>query len=158
MFDITLHTKDKVLLEQIEIYFSVGNVYDITENQIQYRVSSTQELKVIREHFDKYPLHSKKRLDFEWWKKAFYLIQNKEHLTYQGLQIILAIKASINRGLNDVLKAAFPSITPVQKPYVGILNISDPEWIAGFVNGEGNLFIEITLNQSNVGFQTRLVF
>jgi hypothetical protein len=37
-----------VLLEQIKNFYAVGNVYDIAENKIQYRVSSTQELKVIR--------------------------------------------------------------------------------------------------------------
>ena len=47
-FDITLHKKDQVLLEQIKNFYAVGNVYDIAENKIQYRVSSTQELKVIR--------------------------------------------------------------------------------------------------------------
>jgi len=57
--DITLHKKDQVLLEQIKNFYAVGNVYDIAENKIQYRVSSTQELKVIREFFNKYPLRSK---------------------------------------------------------------------------------------------------
>lgn len=63
-FDITLHKKDKVLLGRIKNYYVIGNVYDIADNKIQYRVSSIQELKVIIEHFNKYPLLSKKRADF----------------------------------------------------------------------------------------------
>ena len=35
------------------------------ENKIQYKVSLTPNLLIIREHFDKYPLHSNKRADFD---------------------------------------------------------------------------------------------
>lgn len=76
------------------------------------------QLEVIRKHFDKYPLISKKAVDFELWKKAFNLIKNKEHLTDKGLHLIVAIRGSINRGLTDQLKASFSSITPVKKPDV----------------------------------------
>lgn len=54
-----------MLLGRIKNYYVIGNVYDIADNKIQYRVSSIQELKVIIEHFNKYPLLSKKRADFE---------------------------------------------------------------------------------------------
>lgn len=36
------------------------------------------------------------------------LIQNKEHLTIEGVNKIVAIKASMNLGLSDELKVAFP--------------------------------------------------
>jgi hypothetical protein len=124
-----------VLLEHIKIYYALGNIYKTSDNSIQYRVSSVQELQVIREHFDKYPLQSKKRVDFELWKKVLDLIQNQEHLTEQGLHKIVAIRGSLNRGLTDELKAAFPSITPVQLfPNVNNFTFIDPEWIAGFVS------------------------
>ena len=41
---------------------------------------------------------------------------NKEHLTEEGLQKIVAIRASLNWGLTDKLTAAFPSIVPVRRP------------------------------------------
>jgi hypothetical protein len=41
-----------------------------------------------------------------------------EHLTQEGLNKILAIKASINRGLSDELKAAYPNTKPVIRPQV----------------------------------------
>ena len=37
-------------------------------------------------------------------KQAF---KNKEHLTIKGLHKIVAIKASMNKGLSDELKVAF---------------------------------------------------
>jgi hypothetical protein len=50
----------------------------------------------------------------------------KEHLTNEGLQKLVAIKASLNLGLSDELKAAFPDIIPVQRPLVQNKTIEDP--------------------------------
>ena len=84
-FQINLNKKDYVLLEQIQNYFCAGKIYkNKNSDSIQYQVSSVKDLQLIQKHFDKYPLHTKKRADFELWKKAFDLIQNKEHLTPQG--------------------------------------------------------------------------
>jgi hypothetical protein len=41
------------------------------------------------------------------------LINAKEHLTTEGLRIILAIRTSMNKGLTAVLAEAFPNITSV---------------------------------------------
>jgi len=107
-FQINLNKKDYVLLEQIQNYFGAGKIYkNKNSDSIQYLVTSVKDLLLIQKHFDKYPLHTKKRADFELWKKAFDLIQNKEHLTTQGLQKIVAIKASLNLGLSNEFKAAF---------------------------------------------------
>lgn len=46
------------------------------------------------------------------------MINAKEHLTMEGLHKIVSIKASINRGLNDELKVAFPNTIPTLKPLV----------------------------------------
>jgi hypothetical protein len=63
-------------------------------------------------------LFSKKRADFELLKQAFVLVQNKEHLTTEGLEKIIAIKATINNGLSEELKANFPNVIPVERPVV----------------------------------------
>ena len=41
---------------------------------------------------------------------------NKEHLTREGLEQIVAIKASLNLGLPEKIKQAFSSVIPVQRP------------------------------------------
>jgi len=40
------------------------------------------------------------------------LMSRKEHLTIEGLHKIVAIKASLNLGLSDKLKVAFPNVIP----------------------------------------------
>jgi hypothetical protein len=80
-------------------------------------VSSTKDLKVIIEHFDKYQLITQKRADFELFKQIVDMLSRKEHLTKEGLQQIVNLRASINNGLSPPqLKAAFPDVEPVARP------------------------------------------
>jgi hypothetical protein len=53
-------------------------------------------------------------------------MDRKEHLTKEGLDKIVAIKASINRGLSDNLKKVFPDIIRVSRPLVVNQEIKDP--------------------------------
>ena len=82
---------------------------------------------------------TEKQADFELFKKAFKLIEQKEHLTLEGLRKIFAIKASINRGISELkyeyLAAdCLPAyIIPVNKPQVTNKTIYDPNWLAGFI-------------------------
>lgn len=65
---------------------------------------------------EKYPLISQKQSDYELFKLALDYIQQGLHLTTEGLIKILSIKASMNRGLAEGLKHAFPDIIPVARP------------------------------------------
>lgn len=138
-FQINLSQKDKVLLEQIQSYFGVkGSIYTKNKwNLIELQVQSINDLKIIINHFDKYPLRTKKFADYKLFKQAFNLILDKEHLTMDGLNKIVAIKASMNNGLSAHIKVAFPGITSVKRPEVEDMLISDPYWLAGFTEGEG---------------------
>lgn len=79
-FEIHLHKKDYGLLEQIKKFFGVGNIYKNSDS-IKYSFSSVKDVQVIKQHFYKYPLHTKKCGDFKLFNRALDLIQNKEHLT-----------------------------------------------------------------------------
>jgi hypothetical protein len=48
--------------------------------------------------FDKYPLQGVKLKDYEDFKKVVELIENKDHLTQEGLNQILKIRDGINSG------------------------------------------------------------
>ena len=111
-----------------------GNIYDKVNDSVHYSVTCMKELKVIKEHFDNYRLHTKKRADFELWSQAFDLIESKEHLTKEGLHKIIGIRAGINKGLSDEQKASFPSILPVEISNVENITSPDPEWMAGFAS------------------------
>lgn len=110
--------KDRALLESIKLTLGVGNIAKSGENLIQYRVSSIKDLAVIVTHLDKYSLITQKRADFELFKQAVEIVNRKEHLTSEGLQKIVNIKASINKGLSAELKSAFPNTKSVPRPEV----------------------------------------
>ena len=98
VFQIHLHRKDMPLLEMIKASFGgIGHI-SIKSNSVQYQVTAQKDLQVIIQHFDKYPLISQKFADYMLFKQAFNLILNKSHLTPEGLKILVAIKASINKG------------------------------------------------------------
>ena len=160
-FSIGIHVKDKSLLQKIRNLLSVGTIYKLGEQSIQLKVFSVKDLNIIINHFDKFPLKTKKRSEYELWKQVFNIIKNKEHLTKEGLLKILAIKASMSRGLNPELKAAYTDIVPVIRPAVTNKKIEhfDGEWIAGFTSAEGSFLIN--LNRSplyRTGYQVQLVF
>ena len=99
-FSIGLSSFDRTLLEQIKNLFSVGSINKQAQF-IVFRVQSINELKIIFDHFDKYPLITRKLEDYLLFKQAFNLISQKKHLTIEGLRKIVAIKASMNWGLSE---------------------------------------------------------
>jgi hypothetical protein len=62
---IGLHKKDRVVLEGIKTFLGVGYIYDQGSNALQLRIQSIKELEEVIIHFDKYPLLTKKRVDYE---------------------------------------------------------------------------------------------
>jgi len=103
-FEFRLHKKDKALLEQIKNYFGVGAVVFKGTSAIQFSVFSIKDMSVIINHFYIYSLITQKRADYEGgggvlatqarppFKQAFNIISNKEHLTKEGLEKIVALK------------------------------------------------------------------
>ena len=156
-YQINLHIKDQALLEQIQKYFNAGKIYNGPTNS-RYYVSSLTDLEIIIKHFDRYPLITQKQADFELLKQAFILLQNKEHLTPEGLEKIIAIKASINNGLSDDLKVAFPKINPVDRPVASNTVVQDPNWLAGFASAEGCFLIRMYKAKTSLGMAVKLVF
>lgn len=147
-------------MEKLKLTLGVGEIYKNNQNSFQYKVQSIKELGVIIEHFDKYPLISKKQGDYMLFKMAIELIIRKEHLTQEGLKKIIAIKASMNKGLSDELKIVFsPDLKPVERPHNLDCKIIDPNWLAGFTSGEGCFSVGIKKAPTHLsGFQVILIF
>jgi hypothetical protein len=144
-FEIGLHVRDKDLLLEIKSFFNdAGNVYIKNNNSTSYQVRSITELtNIIIPHFDKYPLISQKQSDYILFRNIIELINKNEHLTKDGITKIVNLKASLNKGLSDLLKINFPYSTKIERSKINIPTYIDPYWIAGFFSGEGCLFINI---------------
>lgn len=141
-FAIVLNQKDLAILEEIKSFFGVGKLY-ISKSKVYYRVEKFSELQVIINHFDKYPLVTAKIIDYDLFKKCFFIIKLNKHLTEKGLLEIIEIKSSLNKGLPDDLKKKF-EVKNSEKLDFKFKGIPDPHWIAGFTSGDGSFNIKTT--------------
>lgn len=86
-------------------------------------------------------------------------MNNKEHLTIEGLQKIVNLKASMNKGLSTLrVEVAFPNAVYFPRPLVEGQTIKDPYWLAGFVTGEGNFHIRLRETPDNSRKYVELIF
>lgn len=117
-------------------------------------VSLNHIVNIMIPHFEKYPLQSAKRIDFELWKRCVNLMKQGKHLTQEGLEQIVSIKAAINNGLSDQLIKAFPQITKLVRPlYIPSNELLHPDWVTGFIEGVpyGSFFILLRPAAHRVG-------
>ena len=146
IFQIGLHKNDLALLEQIQSFFGgfSGKITKLGAESFQFRVSSLEDLNLIINHFDNYPLLTRKQSDYLLFKEVIYLMKQGKHITLEGLNRIVSIKATLNKGeLSDALKLAFPKIDPVLRPEILNSKIEDLHWLAGFTDAEGCFFIAL---------------
>lgn len=112
----------------IQIFFEgIGNITeDSKENTIHYKIYSIDQLSFVIKHFDLYPLYTQKQADYILFKQIYELIKNKQHLNEKGFKKIVMIRASINLGLSNALKSAFPDILAIERPKVRLPANIDP--------------------------------
>lgn len=77
IFKISLHEKDKALLESIKISLGVGKIYRHGKDSLEFRVIGLNNLRVVIKHLDEYTLITKKLADYILFKQAVELVQQK---------------------------------------------------------------------------------
>jgi len=151
-FQIGLHVKDIDLLLQIKSYFNnVGKICRNKNNSINYQIRDINSIiTILIPHFDKYPLLTQKQADYILFKEIIKLIKDHEHLTDEGMNKILNLKASLNNGVSDNILSHFPDIQKVQRVKVNLPKLINYNWLAGFFSGDGCFFINISKAKSCV--------
>jgi len=102
---------------------------------------------IIRKHFEVYPLLTYKLVYFKLWCTVLDLMFNKDHLTIEGINKIVALKEHSYKGLNESLKLALPDYLnylqpcPAYNPDFENLNI---HWLCGFINADGHFKVEVS--------------
>ena len=86
---------------------------------------------------------TQKPADYLLFREIVILKSQKLHLSEQGLQNVVNIRARLNWGLSPSLILAFPNTQPVSRPLVNS-SIPDPYWIAGFTSGDGGFHIDVS--------------
>ena len=100
-FRIVQHEKDEKVLYQIKNYFGFGDVKinrtDHHGTRKEFRVRGLENLNKLIEFFNKFSLKTSKQNDFMFFSKIIQLMNNKEHLTKQGLDKIAKLISKMNR-------------------------------------------------------------
>ena len=84
--------KENTLLILIKNFLGGNLGYRKSQDTYYYGSTSFGSAVKVINYFDQYPLLSSKHLNYLKWRKAYILIQNKEHLTESGLEQITKLK------------------------------------------------------------------
>ena len=100
-FSIYQHIRDELLLRKFMDYFNCGNIEKVSTRPdevkfIVYKFSDIRD-KIIP-FFQNYPLHGIKSKDFKDFCEIAKLMENKLHLTIDGIKKIKSLKSGTNRG------------------------------------------------------------
>jgi hypothetical protein len=102
----------------------IGSIHLARNREIvNYSIDSIEDLNKLIIQLEKYPLLTQKAADLILFKQAVKLVNNKAHLTVEGLNKLVNIKASMNLGLSGMLKSEFPGYTPVERPAINSNNV-----------------------------------
>ena len=156
VFTIGLDQKDLDLLVQIKAFFKTGNICTSKRGIVYYTVGSVKDLiKYILPHFDKYPLVTLKLKDYILFKEIILLMEKGEHNSLPGLLKIFSLKANLNKGLPDIVKAEYPDITPSTLPEIKIPFYFNPHWLSGFITAcaskDLSLFLSMQMRKEKLG-------
>ena len=80
--------------------FIGGNIgYRANQNTYYYGSTSFGSANKVINYFDKYHLLSSKHVNYLKWRKAYIVIQNKDHLNKYGIDKITKLKNTMNRSM-----------------------------------------------------------
>ena len=98
-FTVVQHKRDVQILYALKDHFDCGVVRSNHGDRMAYRVRGKQHLlQIIVPFFEKYPLKTKKNVDFKKFRKILLMMEKGVHLTGEGIEEIRAITEKMNRG------------------------------------------------------------
>ena len=99
VFQITQHSRDKILIESLISYLGCGRLVSSSDGKVQFRVEKfSYNLEKIMVFFLSHKIRGVKSEDFKDWSEVAKLMRGGEHLTPEGLDKIVKIKAGMNKG------------------------------------------------------------
>lgn len=101
--NLQIDQKEKDLLLLIREYFG-GNIgYRISQDTYYYDSTSFGSAKKVINYFNNFHLLSRKYINYLKWRKAYIIIQNREHLTVKGIKKIIKLKSTMNNFNKDII-------------------------------------------------------
>ena len=109
-FAVKQREDNRQIVEKNKEYLNyIGNIYrgkeasptknsGFTKASAYYRVTRIDELRVVVDHFDKYPLQSKKKLEAYrvWREMVIHKLENYRNIDYDKLRVLAEKLSSLN--------------------------------------------------------------
>ena len=96
-FIITQHCRDEKLLKSFEYYLNSGKIHKTKRGEVNFHVRKLSDLtEIIIPFFNKYPIIGVKSEDFYDFCKIADMMNHKQHLTEEGLNLIRQIRGVMN--------------------------------------------------------------
>ena len=98
-FTVVQHKRDVQTLHALKDFFGCGVVRTNHGDRLAYRVRGREHLlERIIPFFEQHQLKTKKRVDFQKFRKVVRMMAGDRHLTSEGIEEIRRIKVQMNRG------------------------------------------------------------
>ncbi len=98
-FTVVQHERDVQLLFALKEFFGCGVVRSNHGDRMAFRVRGKEHLlQRVVPFFVEHPLKSKKRVDFEKFRRVLLKMEAGDHLTAKGVEEIREIASQMNRG------------------------------------------------------------
>lgn len=73
VFAVKRPAADRALVEEIQNFLGVGRIYEVKPSSLYYRVSHREELDLVVEHFDQFPMRGAKQAGYLLWREMVQL-------------------------------------------------------------------------------------
>lgn len=103
-FELAQHIRDELLMESFTSFFNCGVISRYSKDMVKFRCTKLSDIStIIIPFFKQYLPEGNKMKDFEDFCKVAEFLENKYHLTEEGLQKIRDIKARMNSARRNFL-------------------------------------------------------
>ena len=150
-YSLSQSTYNLRILNHIKSKLGYGNISNRSSGKsADFRITDRKILKeVIFPIFDKYPLLTSKYFNYERFKKAHAILENKN--LNRAMKNKMIDELRVNQIPSDYVSPAISHLN-VNSKYEDIANVISVYWLAGFIEAEGNFGIFPDRGRFNIEF------
>lgn len=156
-FLISLHSMDYPLLLELQKFFNNKGSINFSSNrpQVNYEITSINDLvDYVIPHFDKYPLLTKKFIDYNLWKIACEIVKTNGHLNPDGFKKVISLAMAMNNKTKSMqIEMDYPDVLIFNSEFIPRSSYEiNPYWLVGFTAGDGSFSSSPIRNSFRVRF------
>ena len=96
-FRIVQHKRNKITLEKLQRFFGAGNVVVNHDTRLELRIRKLSDLKKVVAFFEQHQFQTTKEADFRNFAQIIEMMEERKHLTHEGLAKIAKLAWKMNR-------------------------------------------------------------